>query len=63
MATRVGAQARHRSLMPRLLDHAAGDAAAGIAGRIGLVVVLAGVDDQRRAVRRRTRNSACLCRA
>ena len=32
------------------LDHAAGDAVAGVAGRIGLVVVRLGVDHQRRAV-------------
>jgi hypothetical protein len=33
-----------------VLDHAAGDAVAGVAGRIGLVVVGLGVDHQRRAV-------------
>jgi hypothetical protein len=30
----------------RLLDHPAGDAAAGIAGRVGFMVVGIGVDDQ-----------------
>ena len=34
----------------QLFDHAAGDAAAGIAGRIGLVVVAAGMDHDGRAV-------------
>jgi hypothetical protein len=32
-----------------LADHAAGDAVAGIAGRIAFVIVLAGVDHGRRA--------------
>src|SRR5262245_47245116 len=39
------------SLSPYLLDYPAGDAAAGFAGRISLVVVLAGMNDHRRAIR------------
>lgn len=34
----------------RLLDHAADDAGAAVASRVGHVVVLVGVDDERRAV-------------
>ena len=34
-----------------LLDHAARDAAAGVPGRVGLIVILAGVDNERRALR------------
>src|SRR5262249_647498 len=44
-----------RRMPPRLditlLDYTAGDAAAGFTGRIGFVVVLAGMNDHRRAVR------------
>ncbi len=50
LACQDDAQARGRFLPAGLLNDAAGDAAAGVAGRVGLVVVLAGMDDQRRAV-------------
>ena len=50
IASGAGAGELPTALAAALLDHAAGDAVAGVAGRIALVVVGLGVDHERRAV-------------
>ena len=47
----AGTQREIRCACTTLLNYPAGDPAPGFAGGIGLVVVLAGMDDYRRAVR------------